>query len=58
MSSKPQSNATRTRGSNGLTAALVRQKEAPGRYSDGNGLYLVVDPSGASRWVLRVMYGG
>lgn len=26
----------------------------PGRHGDGAGLYLVVDPSGARRWVLRV----
>lgn len=42
----------------GLTAAFVRQKRRSGRYGDGNGLYLVVDPSGASRWVLRVQHGG
>ncbi len=29
-----------------------------GRHSDGNGLYLVVDPSGARRWVLRVTVKG
>ncbi len=50
--------AARERGSNGLTAVFVRQKKAPGRYGDGNGVYLVVDPSGASRWVLRIMCGG
>lgn len=40
----------------GLTATFVRQVKRPGRYGDGHGLYLVVDPSGASRWVLRVQY--
>jgi hypothetical protein len=30
----------------------------PGRYADGNGLYLVVDPSGAKRWLLRSMIHG
>jgi hypothetical protein len=30
----------------------------PGRHADGNGLYLVVDPSGAKRWVLRVVIRG
>ncbi|HEY2123725.1 MAG TPA: integrase arm-type DNA-binding domain-containing protein [Chthoniobacterales bacterium] len=30
----------------------------PGRYGDGNGLYLVVDPSGAKRWVLRTIVQG
>jgi Arm DNA-binding domain len=29
-----------------------------GRYGDGNGLYLVVDPSGAKRWVLRTVVHG
>lgn len=37
-----------------LTATFVRQVKKPGRYGDGAGLYLVVDPSGASRWILRV----
>lgn len=43
-----------SRRSRGLTATFVRQAKAPGRYGDGHGLYLVVDPSGASRWVLRI----
>ncbi len=30
----------------------------PGRYADGNGLYLVVDPSGAKRWALRTVIHG
>ena len=30
----------------------------PGRHGDGNGLYLVVDPSGARRWVVRVVVKG
>jgi len=29
-----------------------------GRHADGNGLYLVVDPSGARRWVVRVTVKG
>lgn len=40
-----------------LTKALVKAKE-PGRHADGNGLYLVVDPSGARRWVVRVTVKG
>src|SRR5262245_35716179 len=36
-----------------LSALSVRSKRKPGRYADGNGLYLVVDPSGARRWVWR-----
>jgi integrase len=41
-----------------LTAVAVRQKSQPGRYADGNGLYLVVDPSLAKRWVLRTVVNG
>lgn len=38
-----------------LTAVQVRALKVPGRYADGNGLYLVVDPSGAKRWLLRTV---
>src|SRR3954451_19551655 len=41
-----------------LTAVQVRNLKAPGRYADGNGLYLVVDPSGAKRWMLRTVVRG
>lgn len=41
-----------------LTAVQVKQIKTPGRYADGNGLYLVVDPSGAKRWLLRIVIGG
>jgi integrase len=41
-----------------LTAVRVRGIQAPGRHADGNGLYLVVDPSGAKRWVLRTVVAG
>lgn len=41
-----------------LTAVQVRQLKEPGRYADGNGLYLVVDPSGAKRWLLRIVVQG
>ncbi|NBB81204.1 MAG: integrase arm-type DNA-binding domain-containing protein [Verrucomicrobia bacterium] len=40
-----------------LTKNLVRTLGA-GRHSDGNGLYLVVDPSGARRWIVRVTVKG
>jgi len=30
----------------------------PGRHGDGQGLYLVVDPSGARRWIVRVTVKG
>jgi hypothetical protein len=37
-----------------------RQVESlgPGLHGDGNGLYLVVDPSGARRWIVRVVVKG
>lgn len=41
-----------------LSALKIRHISTPGRYADGNGLYLVVDPSGAKRWMLRVTIQG
>lgn len=41
-----------------LTAVRVRALRKPGRCADGNGLYLIVDPSGAKRWVLRTVVHG
>lgn len=41
-----------------LSAVQVRNIKEPGRYADGNGLYLIVDPSGARRWVLRTVVHG
>lgn len=38
-----------------LTPLKVRALKAPGRYTDGNGLYLLVDQRGAKRWVLRTL---
>ena len=40
-----------------LTKKLVDNLGA-GRHGDGNGLYLVVDPSGARRWIVRVVVKG
>jgi integrase len=40
-----------------LTKKLVENLRA-GRHGDGNGLYLVVDPSGARRWIFRVVVKG
>ena len=34
-----------------FTAVKVKQTNRPGRYADGNGLYLVVDEFGAKRWI-------
>jgi hypothetical protein len=41
-----------------LSAIQVRALKKPGRYADGNGLYLQVDPSGAKRWLLRTVIRG
>ncbi|MDF2599449.1 MAG: prophage integrase [Methylobacterium brachiatum] len=41
-----------------LTTVQVRALKIPGRYADGHGLYLVVDPSGAKRWLLRIVIQG
>lgn len=41
-----------------LTSVRVNSLSVAGRYGDGNGLYLVVDPSGAKRWVLRTVVHG
>ena len=41
-----------------LTVVKVRSLKTPGRYADGNGLYLVVDDSEAKRWMLRTMVNG
>lgn len=41
-----------------LSAAFVRSVTAPGKYTDGHGLYLKVDPSGARRWVQRIVVRG
>ena len=41
-----------------LSAAFCRNVGEAGRYADGNGLYLHVDPSGARRWVQRLVIRG
>lgn len=41
-----------------LTTVRVNSLREPGRYADGNGLYVVVDPSGAKRWLLRTVVQG
>lgn len=41
-----------------LSAAQVRSISSPGRYSDGHGLFLRVDDSGARYWVQRIIIRG
>jgi integrase len=43
---------------NRLTDRRVRTVKKPGRHADGGGLYLVVDQSGANRWVFMSWRGG
>src|ERR1700712_2976336 len=41
-----------------LSAVAIRNLTTRGRYTDGNGLYLVVDGTGGKRWVLRTVIHG
>ena len=41
-----------------LSATSVKATKEPGRYGDGDGLYLVVTPSGRKSWVCRVQKNG
>lgn len=41
-----------------LSPLRVRNVTDPGRYTDGNGLYLIVEPSGTKRWLLRIVVTG
>jgi integrase len=41
-----------------LTATSARALTGPGRHSDGDGLYLVIGPTGARSWVCRIQKNG
>lgn len=41
-----------------LTALKIRSLTEPGRYSDGNGLFLEFNGKGAASWILRIQAGG
>lgn len=41
-----------------LTAVGIKALTKPGRYGDGDGLYLRVAPGGSRQWVLRVVHAG
>ncbi len=43
---------------NALSERTVRAAKTPGRYFDGQGLFLMVQPSGAKSWVQRVTVRG
>jgi hypothetical protein len=41
-----------------LTAVKIRSLTQPGRYSDGDSLFLEINGRGAASWILRVQTGG
>lgn len=45
-------------GSKKLSAVFVKSVKEPGKYGDGNGLYLVVSGTGAKRWEQRLTIQG
>ena len=54
---RPKTKPTGRHPSNALSAALLRSA-SPGRYADGNGLYLFVQPSGTRSWIQRLVVRG
>ncbi|WGW02328.1 tyrosine-type recombinase/integrase [Tropicibacter oceani] len=51
-------NVTARRPEKALTAQRVRNATEPGKYFDGNGLYLLVKPNGSRSWVQRIVIRG
>ena len=43
---------------NRLSSLAVKALKEPGRYSDGNGLYIVVSNTGSKKWILRTVVHG
>ena len=41
-----------------LTATAIAARKAPGRYGDGDGLFLLVGPTGSKSWLCRVQKDG
>ena len=41
-----------------LTATFCRNIKAPGRYADGNGLFLNVSSTGSKSWLFRYRWKG
>ena len=41
-----------------LSVAAVKSESRPGKFADGDGLYLLVKPSGAKSWICRVQNRG
>ena len=43
---------------NALSPRFVSTVDKPGKYCDGNGLYLVVQPTGSKSWIQRITISG
>ncbi len=41
-----------------LSGSAVRGAKLPGRYGDGDGLFLVVTKSGSASWIVRIQKSG
>ena len=54
---RPKTKPTGRHPSNALSAAFLGSAP-PGRYADGNGLYLFVQPSGTRSWIQRLVVRG
>ena len=54
---RPKTKPTGRHPSNAVSAAFLRSAP-PGRYADGNGLYLFVQPSGTRSWIQRLVVRG
>ena len=54
---RPKTKPTGRHPNNALSAALLRSAP-PGRFADGNGLYLFVQPSGTRSWIQRLVVRG
>ena len=58
---QPTNNPTKPGGRrlhNALSERAVRAAKQPGRYYDGHGLFLLVEPTGAKRWKQRLTRQG
>ena len=54
---RPKTKPSGRHPSNALSAAFLRSAP-PGKYADGNGLYLFVQPSGTRSWIQRLVVRG
>ncbi len=40
------------------SSVRVKALREPGRYGDGDGLYLTIRPGGSKSWILRAVFDG